>query len=109
MPSGFTTHWRFSPAELTRGSNAAEIRATAQDGSPLAGWNVAVVPWMPAHAHGTSVKARVDEVSPGVYVVQPLFLYMGGRWELRTTFAAPSATTEKSLTAETVAPAFDLP
>jgi len=108
MPSGYATHWRFSPSALARGSNAAEIQVMGLDGAPLSGWQVSLVPWMPAHGHGTSVAAHVHEVSPGVYVAQPLYLYMGGRWELRTTLAPPLATTEASATTETVVPSFDI-
>ena len=120
IPSAFTSSWRFSPPEPARGSNAAEITLTDHDGLPLAGWKVSVVPWMPAHAHGTSVVAAVEEVSGGVYVVQPLYLYMGGHWELRTTFepvfpatsAGPlggaGTTAGEVVSSETVVPALDI-
>lgn len=102
--SGWVTAWRFSPAVPRRGFNAAEIGVYASDGTPLAGLHLAVVPWMPAHAHGASVKAEVEETAPGTYVVQPLYLYMGGRWELRTSLAR-----ETEAEAATLAPAFDIP
>lgn len=106
-PSAFTSSWRFSPSEPRRGSNAAEISLTDRDGLPLSGWKVSVVPWMPAHAHGTSVAARVDEIAAGVYVVQPLYLYMGGRWELRTTLDG-SKVISGGGSSEIAVPAFDI-
>jgi hypothetical protein len=101
---GWLTAWRFSPPVPRRGFNAAEIAVRATDGSAVAGLTIGVVPWMPAHAHGASVKAQVTETAPGVYVAQPLYLYMGGRWELRTSLRG-----DEDGEAATLAPAFDIP
>jgi hypothetical protein len=76
---------RWSPLAPVRGENAAELTLTDATGAPIDGLTVTVTPWMPAHAHGTSVQPETTTSAPGVFVVQPLYLFMSGEWELRTT------------------------
>jgi len=103
MPSGWTTAWRFSPPRPVRGFNAAEVTVRGGDGTPLLGLLVEALPWMPAHGHGTSAKAIVTEQGEGVYVIDPVYFYMGGHWELRTSLAAAD-----TVMAEDVTPSFDI-
>lgn len=102
-PSGWTTAWRFSPSQPVRGFNAAELTVHGVDGEPLLGLVVKALPWMPAHGHGTSAKALVTERGEGVYVIDPVYYYMGGHWELRTSLAATV-----TAPAEDVTPSFDI-
>ena len=74
---------RFSPDPPVAGSDAAQLTITDATGNPVSGLDLAVVPWMPAHGHGTSVNPTVTETSPGVFVATPLYLFMPGSWELR--------------------------
>jgi hypothetical protein len=92
---------RSSPQPPVRGSDAVEIRFRDAAGMPAAGLAVTVLPWMPAHGHGTSVQPSVTETEPGVFVVTPLYLYMAGQWELRTTVAGGMN--------DTVTPTLDVP
>jgi YtkA-like len=92
---------RSSPQPPVRGQDAAELRFTDSAGAPVDGLTLTVVPWMPAHGHGTSVQPVVTEEGPGVFIVQPLYLYMAGQWELRTTIAGAMT--------DAIAPAVDVP
>lgn len=71
----------------SRGVNSLRLVVTkASDGSPAAGLELDVVPWMPAMGHGASVKPTV-QVGPeaGVYTVSNVNLFMPGLWEIRAT------------------------
>lgn len=76
---------RWSPATPTKGSDAAELTILDSTGAPVEGMSVAVVPWMPAHGHGT-VAPVITETTPGTFVANPVYLYMSGEWQLRMTF-----------------------
>jgi len=75
---------RFSPRPPTVGSDAVQLSFRDANGS-AAGLDLTVVPWMPAHGHGTSVDPTVAETAPGTFVADPLYLFMPGSWELRMT------------------------
>jgi YtkA-like protein len=76
---------RWSPNPPALGFDAAELTLTGTDGAPAGGLTLTVLPWMPAHGHGTSTMPGVTETTPGVYVATPIDFYMAGQWELRTT------------------------
>lgn len=65
------------------------------------GLAVSVVPWMAAHAHGTSVVPIVTPRGDGRYLVTEVALFMPGAWQLRTSF-------EGKIT-DRVAPTVDVP
>jgi len=71
----------------TRGVNTLKmVVSRIADGSPAAGLDLDVVPWMPAMGHGASVKPSVHaEAEPGVFTVTNVNLFMPGLWEIRTT------------------------
>jgi hypothetical protein len=94
---------RSSPQPPVRGSDAVELRFLDASGTPVPGLTVGVMPWMPSHGHGTSVQPTVTESEPGVFVVTPLYLYMSGQWELRTTV---SGSTDAG---DSVIPTLDIP
>ena len=84
---------RFAPEPLVVGSDAAELAFTDENGQPVTGLGLTVVPWMPAHGHGTSVNPMVTEATPGTFVASPLYLFMPGSWELRMTTTGAVADT----------------
>ena len=86
-----TVDVRWSPNPPGVGLDASELTVRDATDSPVAGLTLTVVPWMPAHGHGTSTKPAVSETGPGVYVVTPISFYMSGQWELRTTIAGTGA------------------
>lgn len=67
--------------------------ADATTGAPVTGAPVSVLPWMPDHGHGTSVKAVVteDAATPGQYALEPLYFFMAGYWTVTITINGGSA------------------
>lgn len=76
---------RWSPVTPTKGRDAAELTVLDSAGAPVDGISVAVVPWMPAHGHGT-VAPAITRTALGTFVANPVYLYMSGVWQLRMTF-----------------------
>jgi hypothetical protein len=87
---------RFSPDPPTGGIDAAQLSFTDTLGAGVSGLDVTVVPWMPAHGHGTSVDPTVTETAPGTFVAAPLYLFMPGSWELRMTITGSVDDTAKA-------------
>jgi len=86
----------FAPDPPSTGSDAAQIAFTDANGVAVSGLDLSVVPWMPAHGHGTSVNPTVTESTPGVFVATPLYLFMPGSWELRMTIGGTVDDTAKA-------------
>ena len=80
---------RWSPDVPVKGVDAAQLIFSDDLGTPVDGLAVAVLPWMPAHGHGTSVQPSVVSTAPGVLVASPIYLYMSGEWQLRMTVTGP--------------------
>ena len=87
---------RFAPDPPTAGEDAAQLVFTDATGAPVAGLDLSVVPWMPAHGHGTSVNPTITEATPGVFLASPLYLFMPGSWELRMTIGGTVDDTAKA-------------
>ena len=93
---------RTSPQPPVEGMNEARVTLTdSASGAPVDGLTMAVVPWMPAMGHGTSLVPTVKALGDGVYEVDQLSLFMGGEWELRLTLDGPMH--------DTANPAFNVP
>jgi YtkA-like len=73
-------------------------------GAPVDGATIAVVPYMPAHNHGTQVEAVVTPMANGTYGIAPLYFYMSGLWQTTLTI-----TTADAATADSVAFSFCIP
>jgi len=76
---------RWSPDVPLRGSDAAQLTFLDAVGNPVDGLDLSIVPWMPAHGHGTSAQPLITTTAPGVQVATPLYLFMSGEWQLRMT------------------------
>jgi len=77
---------RTSPTQPpSAGVLSVELRIVDRAGTPAEGLTLDVVPSMPAHGHGASVKPTVSVKGGGVYVVESVGLYMPGAWQLQTT------------------------
>lgn len=75
------------PNPPVRGLNAVSYTITNMDSSPADGLRFTVIPWMPAHAHGTSVEPQIEPRGEGRYRISNVLFYMPGRWQLQTQFA----------------------
>jgi hypothetical protein len=91
-----TIEVRFSPSPPSIGTDASQLTFKDANGAALTGLSVGVVPWMPAHGHGTSVDPTVSETTPGTFVANPLYLFMPGSWELRVTISGTVDDTAKA-------------
>lgn len=76
---------RTSPQPPIRGINAAQLAVRDVAGGAKDGLTLTVVPWMPAHGHGSSVLPTVTPQGGGIYVLTDLVLEIPGLWELQTT------------------------
>jgi hypothetical protein len=70
------------PATWVKGSNTWDLLVADHAGDPLPGLSIVAVPFMPAHGHGTSITPITTDGGSGHYVVSPLYLYMGGDWQI---------------------------
>ena len=86
----------FAPSPPVVGSDAVQLAFTDASGAAISGLALTVVPWMPAHGHGTSVDPTVTEMTPGTFVASPLYLSMPGSWELRMTTSGSLDDTAKA-------------
>jgi hypothetical protein len=77
---------RSVPDPLVRGQNVGQLTVTDSTGQPIDGLTISVRPWMPSHGHGTSVDPLTTADGSGVYVLNPLYLFMAGEWELQMSF-----------------------
>lgn len=85
-----------TPAPPARGNNTWVVEVgIMQSGvvtGPLENATFDVVPFMPAHQHGTGVPVEITAMStPGQYELSPVNLWMQGVWE--TTIRATAGTT----------------
>jgi hypothetical protein len=51
-------------------------------GDPVNGATITVTPFMPDHQHGTAIKAKIQPMSGGQYLLSPINLWMPGYWEV---------------------------
>jgi hypothetical protein len=93
---------RTSPQPPIKGVDAVQLQITDATGAGVDGLTLSAVPWMVAHGHGTSAHTRVVPQGLGVYQIENVYLYMDGRWELRTSLASADVT-------DAVTPVFDVP
>jgi hypothetical protein len=96
-----TVELRTSPAQPPeRGVMSVELRVKDAQGAPRDGLTLDVVPWMPAHGHGSSVIPLVTPEGDGVYRVDRLQLAMPGAWQLRLSMRAPDLDAHATTTLE---------
>jgi hypothetical protein len=70
------------PAPPALYTNTWTIKVENGSGAPMTDAELNVVPFMPDHGHGTSVKANVTAQPDGTMSVTPLYLFMGGVWRV---------------------------
>jgi hypothetical protein len=85
-----------TPTPPARGDNTWTVELK-QNGTPVSGAAVEVIPFMPDHRHGTPVTPTVTATAnPGEYQVTPVNLWMPGLWEI-TVKATPSGGTQDTV------------
>lgn len=84
----FKGSFKATPSAPVVGTNSLEAMLTDAESAPLLGATLAVVPWMPAHGHGSSVTPTVTEKGQGEYSISEIVYGMPGDWELRIDVSA---------------------
>lgn len=70
------------PGKLT---NSMTLQLSDAEGRPVDGVTLAVVPFMPDHGHGSSVKPRITPKGAGAYEITNLYYPMPGLWRITVT------------------------
>ena len=77
---------RSVPDPMVRGQNVGQLAITDGSGQPVDGVTVEVLPWMPSHGHGTSQAVEITDQGGGVFIANPLYLFMAGEWQIQMKF-----------------------
>lgn len=73
----------FRGAQAKVGNNSVKVFITEKRSkTPREKLDLEIVPWMPAHEHGTTALPVVRELGKGQYSVEGLNLSMSGLWEI---------------------------
>jgi len=76
-----------------KGTNVWTVRITdVATGAPLAGATITVTPRMPDHPNHATLVVHVNEIEPGTYDLDPVYLWMAGLWNVKFEIQ-PSADT----------------
>lgn len=78
------------PATWVKGSNTWIVQVSDAAGQALSGLAIQAVPRMPEHNHGTSITPLTTDEGGGKYTISPLYLYMGGHWQITLTIRPPA-------------------
>jgi len=73
----------FAGAQARVGDNNVKVFVgDKRSKAPKEKLDIEIVPWMPAHEHGTTALPVIKEVGKGQYLVERVNLSMPGLWEL---------------------------
>ena len=86
--SDFAITMKMEPASPKVGQNVMTLTVKDKEGEPVVGAEITVDPQMPAHGHGSSEKAKVEDLGDGNYKASPVTLQMKGDWEITVTVKA---------------------
>ena len=75
-----------SPIPWCADENVGQLVLTDGNGQPVDGITVEVLPWMPSHGHGTSQAVEITDQGGGVFIANPLYLFMAGEWQIQMKF-----------------------
>lgn len=85
------------PGPPQKGDNEWRVMLLGASGTPLTGAGLTAMPFMPDHQHGTSIKAKVQEVGGGEYRISPLNLFMPGLWTVTITAQPPAGSADQAV------------
>jgi len=87
------------PAQPIRGDNTWTVLITDESGTPVEGITLDARPWMPDHGHGSSVEETVTDMGEGMYMLDPLNLFMAGYWEVALEITDADGVTDEVMIA----------
>jgi hypothetical protein len=79
------------PGTWVKGSNTWKIQVRSGTGAAIDGLSIQAVPRMPDHGHGTSITPVTTDEGAGAYLISPLYLYMGGYWQITLNIRPPAS------------------
>jgi hypothetical protein len=79
------------PGTWVKGSNTWQIQVRSGAGTAIDGLAIQAVPRMPDHGHGTSITPLTTDEGAGTYLISPLYLYMGGYWQITLNIRPPTS------------------
>ena len=74
-----------APSPPSTGVNTFSLELVDATGAAIDGATLTVTPWMPDHAHGSSVKPGVVAAGGGMYTVSNVYLVMAGLWQVKVS------------------------
>ncbi len=74
------------------GLNRYEIILSDGQGAPVEQAQIAIIPWMPDHGHGTDREPIITPMGNGVYEVDDVVYTMPGLWHLNVEISTDSMT-----------------
>jgi hypothetical protein len=80
-----------TPAPPADETNVFVLEVLDSGGQPVTGATITVTPTMPLMSHGT-IPVTVSPNADGSYTLQPVYLFMGGLWEIAVHATASSKT-----------------
>jgi YtkA-like protein len=79
-----------SPAPPTKGNNIWTVKLLDGAGKPVNGATIVTTPYMPDHAHGSSIKPQATaKGDDGTYEITPVNLFMPGVWQITFAVTTP--------------------
>jgi YtkA-like len=85
------------PAPPARGTDTWKVAVANASGQPLTALALQVLPFMPDHAHGSSVTPTVSTNQDGTYTVSNLYLFMPGIWQITFGATPPGGTADSAV------------
>ena len=75
--------------------NKLRVRVTDTSGAPMDDVTVVIDTFMPEHRHGVTVPIKVTPLGNGEYELNPLYMFMGGFWEISVIVKQGSVETDR--------------
>lgn len=73
---------KLDQASPKTGQHTLWIDVHSKEGKAMSGATIEVKPHMPAHGHGSSEQAKIEELGKGKYKATPVTFQMPGEWEI---------------------------
>jgi hypothetical protein len=81
------------PAPPAVGNNTWVVKIVDAKGAPVTGATFpSITAFMPDHGHGSQAKPVATDNGDGTYTITPLYLFMGGLWQITLQAQSGAAT-----------------
>jgi hypothetical protein len=87
-----------NPAPPAKGNNTWTVKLLDAAGKPVNGATIVTKPYMPDHAHGSSIKPQATaKGTDGTYEITPVNLFMPGVWQITFTVTTPGGMNDSAV------------